>query len=109
MKYQKKEIIEATQWWVNGDHPEDDNLVVGDSRLGPYQGEGKVVRYYQSPERDGLEECKVCGKIKLQHGWIDFGNKSGNLVCPGDYVVTTSAGYHKESKGYFEENYEVVG
>ncbi len=40
-KYRKKPvIIEATQWFKNGDHPED-GCEIFDAGKGPFQGEGK--------------------------------------------------------------------
>lgn len=78
MKYTKKPItIEATQWWRNGDHPLD-----GDSGW-----EGKIVRYYRTPDMDGQHKCKHCGEIMHLHGWIDT-LEGGHNVCPGDYIIT---------------------
>ena len=69
MKYRKKPIvIEASQWFENGDHPND-----GVERFtkGIFKGElfeGKIVRYYRTPECDGQDICKKCGKIRHIHG-----------------------------------------
>lgn len=81
--YRKKPvIIEATQWFKNGDHPEDE---VKSFEQG--ETEGKVVRYYRSPECDGQTLCKHCKKPMHVHGWIDT-FEGGHIVCPGDFIIT---------------------
>lgn len=88
--YRKKPVvIEATQWFKNGDHPKD-----GDERFanGQFAGElyeGKVVRYFRSPdpEQAGTKSCKHCGLVLHVHGWIDT-LEGGHIVCPGDFVIT---------------------
>lgn len=77
-KYRKKPIvIEATQWWENGDHPED-----GDTEV-----EGQVVRYYRHPNDSGERTCEHCGIRMHFHGWLDT-LEGGHVVCPGDYIIT---------------------
>src|ERR1700720_774220 len=69
MKYRKKPVvIEATQWFKNGDHPEDRWTSQG---VTAKESEGEVVRYYRSPELDGQKPCKHCGDIMHNHGWVD--------------------------------------
>ena len=48
-KYRKKPVvIEATQWFKNGDHPNDrTEMIIGSDGV-PFQSEGKVVRYFRS-------------------------------------------------------------
>ena len=88
MKYRKKPVvIEATQWFKNGDHPED-----GTERFteGPYVGqlyEGKVVRYYRLPDLSGGVMCKHCANTMHVHGWIDT-FEGGHIVCPADFIIT---------------------
>lgn len=82
-------VVEATQWFKNGDHPKDackpkEWLGVG---TGPSLTEGKVVRYYRTDDVHGQESCELCGKIMHQHGWIDIGLE-GHTVCPGDWIIT---------------------
>ncbi|MGH9001953.1 MAG: hypothetical protein ACRDYV_02380 [Acidimicrobiia bacterium] len=77
------EVVAARQWWRNGDHPDD----------GPTYREGAVVRYYRHPEVPGSQVCTECGAVMHDHGWIDQGD-DGHTVCPGDWVVTTLAGWH---------------
>lgn len=87
MKFRKKPVvIEATQWFKNGDHPDD-----GDERFdsGEFKGElyeGRVVRYYRTPDMDGQTPCKHCGVIMHEHGWIDT-LEGGHIVCPGDWII----------------------
>lgn len=86
MKYRKKPVvIEATQWFQNGDHP-------GDCPPGYIQGrEGVVVRYFRNPDVAGERQCKHCGIRMHVHGWIDT-KEGGHIVCPGDWVITGIAG-----------------
>lgn len=74
MKYRKKPIVvEATQWFKNGDHPQDNIFRpfedTGKIPIEPREGE--VVRYYRTPELDGQNNCEKCGNIMHLHGWID--------------------------------------
>jgi len=87
-KFRKKPVvINATQWFKNGDHPEDG---YGRFEEGEFKGElleGKVVRYYRTPECDGASKCKHCDNTMHHHGWIDT-LEGGHIVCPGDWVIT---------------------
>ena len=86
-KFRKKPVtVEATQWFKNGDHPEDgeDRFVGGD--LDGVLYEGKVVRYYRHPDVDGTKPCKHCGEIMHVHGWIDT-LEGGHNVCPGNWII----------------------
>jgi hypothetical protein len=109
MKYRKKSVvIEATQWFKNGDHPLDDTRVVtpvpGDGA--PYKSEGKVVRYFRQPLRQAFQECEHCGRVFQDHGWIDT-LEGGHIVCPGDYIITGVKGEHYPCKpDIFELTYE---
>lgn len=87
MKYIKKPVIvDAEQWFKNGDHSED-NCKIFDAGEGPFQGEGKIVRYYRNPDDDENRPCQHCGNIMHLHGWIDT-LEGGYIVCPGDWIVT---------------------
>ena len=90
-KFRKKPVvIEAHQWFKNGDHPCD-----LDSH-GPYDVEdrdalasaceGEVVRYYRHPNVPGESPCEQCGKPHYVHGWIDT-LEQGHRVCPGDWII----------------------
>lgn len=108
-KYRKKPIvIEATQWFQNGDHPED-----GEERFlqGEFKGElleGKVVRYYRSPELDGDMECKKCNKTMHYHGWVDT-LEGSHVVCPGDWIIKGVNGeFYPCKPDIFAKTYEKV-
>lgn len=118
MKYRKKPVvIEATQWFKNGDHPEDylkpvDGFENGElvefspehqKRL---EWEGQVVRYYRTPDVAGSKACEHCGKTMHYHGWIDT-LEGGHIVCPGDFVITGVQGERYPCKpDIFEQTYE---
>jgi hypothetical protein len=76
--------VEASQWFQNGDHPKD----------GPSDMEGRVVRYYRTPDTPGRDKCRGCGHYMYDHGWIDQENM-GVPVCPGDWVVTNRKDKYK--------------
>ena len=122
-KFRKKPVvIEATQWFKNGDHPEDyakDRVVPEENgcllvkiegvemRVTRYSGEyrrqrnweGDVVRYFRHPDVPGDRECLYCGKSMHEHGWVDPCKnrvidpiEGGHIVCPGDWIITGSQG-----------------
>ena len=74
-KFRKKPVvIEAAQWFKNGDHPldysrthdgfENDQLRQFSPQERKDKGwEGDIVRYYRNPSLDGQSECKHCGDI----------------------------------------------
>ena len=95
MKFRKKPlVIEATQWFKNGDHPQD-ACEMFDAGDGAFQGEGHIVRYFRRPDVSGTSKCEACGKIMDIHGWIDDARNGGaaHIVCPGDWIIT---GVHGE-------------
>lgn len=105
--YRKKPVVvEAVQWFKNGDHPKD-----GGERFesGKFKGElleGNVVRYYRTADMDGQTPCKHCGVIMHHHGWIDT-LEGGHIVCPGDFVITGVKGENYPCKpDIFEATYE---
>ena len=101
MKYRKKPVVvDATQWFENGDHPKDNT---------PYKDrEGAVVRYYRIPALDGTKHCKHCAHTMHVHGWIDT-LEGGHIVCPGDWIITGVQGEHYPCKpDIFEQTYEAV-
>jgi len=103
-KYRKRPIvIEATQWFTNGDHPED-----GAAREHPDTREGEVVRYYRRPPLPGYGLCEVCKLTMYKHGWVDT-LEGGHTVCPGDWIITGVAGEHYPCKpDIFEKTYQPV-
>lgn len=110
--YRKKPVVvAATQWWKNGDHPEDNCRVIvpvpGDGE--PYPSEGEVVRYFRHPDVPGERACKHCGRAMRYHGWIDT-LEGSHVVCPGDFIITGVQGEHYPCKpDIFEATYEITG
>ena len=100
MLFKKKPVIvEATQWFKNGDHPLDHHPIgianPTSMDLEVYskykEHEGKVVRYFRHPSVSGDTKCKHCGNDMHVHGWIDT-LEGGHIVCPGDWIITGVAG-----------------
>ena len=94
-RYRKKPaVVEATQWFKNGDHPEDD-LIMSE---GGFEREGKIVRRWRHPARGrrhpdvgGEEVCEHCSQIMRDHGWIKT-LEGRHTVCPGDWIITDEKG-----------------
>lgn len=118
MKFRKKPVvIEATQWFKNGDHPKDHAPFESNgqpteqdrNRYNDYlQTEGKVVRYFRHPMLSGENTCNHCGGFMKNHGWIDT-LEGGHIVCPGDWIITGVKGEHYPCKpDIFEATYEEV-
>lgn len=106
-KFRKKLIeVDAHQWFKNGDHPEDKCETITPMVEAPFQGEGKVVRYYRNPETPWDRECKSCNQLYRNHGWIDSGEQ-GRTVCPGDWIITGANGiYYPYHPDYFSLAFE---
>ena len=101
-RFRKKPVvIEAVQWFKNGDHPFDYDA-------DPPSGEGKVVRYFRRPDLDGLTPCRHCSVPVQEHGWIDT-LEAGHRVCPGDWIITGVKGERYPCKpDIFWATYESV-
>ena len=119
--YRKKPvIIEATQWWMNGDHPKDDSWrpFEDTGKLPTERREGMVVRYFRHTDITGKTVCSKCGKTMHEHGWIDTledGHswidtlEDGHNVCPGDWIITGVKGeFYPIKNDIFLETYEKV-
>ncbi|MDQ1921639.1 hypothetical protein [Massilia pseudoviolaceinigra] len=103
MKFRKKPVvIDATQWFKNGDHPLDyakavDGFEGGEMRSFSGQHcrenswEGQIVGYFRHPEVPGETACKHCGQTMHVHGWIDT-LEGGHIVCPSDWIITGVVG-----------------
>lgn len=110
-RFRKKPVkpveIEATQWFKNGDHPNDDCREITGDDGESFLSEGKVVRRFRKPDVYGDESCISCGHIFDDHGWID---REGNeyKVCPGDYIVTGTVEHYRLSRSVFKHEYEPV-
>ncbi len=98
-KYRKKPVVvEAHQWFKNGDHPDD-----GDPKR-----EGAVVRYYRTPELNGQKQCEHCKVIMHYHGWVDT-LEAGHVVCPTSWIITGVEGEIYPCKdNIFKKTYEKV-
>ena len=109
MKFRKKPVvIEATQWFRNGDHPLDKCETFTGSDGVPFQGEGHVVRYYRHPGDSGERPCEKCHLTMHEHGWIDT-LEGGHIACPGDWIITGVKGEKYPCKpDIFEATYEPV-
>ena len=105
MKFKKRPVVvEAHQWFKNGDHPEDNskNVFYPDDPI-----EGEVVRYFRRPDVPDRSACNECGRIFHAHGWIDT-LEDGHRVCPGDWIITGIKGERYPCKpDIFEATYEV--
>lgn len=108
-KFRKKPVvIEASQWFKNGDHPQDGNERFIDGEFEGELYEGKVVRYYRHPNDDGNRPCEHCGVRMHEHGWIDT-LEGGHNVCPSDWIITGVKGERYPIKNdIFEMTYEPV-
>ena len=132
-KYRKTTLIDATQWFKNGDHPDDhvgeptvdivklcnmkpellergDRITDVDIPPEAYYPriEGKVVRFYRHPDFLGETSCAACGHILHEHGWIET-LEGGHTVCPGDWIATGIKGeYWPIKPDIFEATYEAV-
>lgn len=97
-RFRKKPVeVEATQWFKNGDHPDDytnEHYVSPTESYSPdyrreHGWEGNVVRYFRRPEPEYAGESvhEPCGRAWDEHGWIDT-LEGGHTVCPGDWIIT---------------------
>ena len=92
MKYRKKPvIIEATQWFKHGDHPEVNKLpTIKSMEIGLALGD----------KSDGIPPSKL--------GWVET-LEGGHIVTPGDYIITGIKGEHYPCKpDIFEATYDKV-
>lgn len=100
-------VVEACQWWKNGDHPEDDSYPIQGAD-GSFLSEGKVVRRFRRPDIPGDAPCLECEGEYDSHGWIDT-LEEGHRVCPGDWIITWVKGERYPCKpDIFEMTYEPV-
>lgn len=112
-------VIEATQWFKNGDHPEDFLKECSgheNGELRTFTGaerrergwEGDVVRYFRHPRIPGSDPCAYCKHTFHDHGWIDT-HEGGHIVCPSDWIITGVKGERYPCKpDIFAVTYEAV-
>jgi hypothetical protein len=129
MKFRKKPVVvDATQWFKNGDHPLDNcTMLTTDGGKTHFLSEGKVVRYYRVPTiqlASDQEKNPVRGLTKFAFAIDDVGYfdedvdsrpcekckvrmhdhgwidtlEGGHIVCPGDWIITGVAGEHYPCK-----------
>ena len=110
-KFRKKPVvIEATQWFKNGDHPMDDVMrpFEDTGALPTEPREGAIVRYFRHPNYDGKSVCGQCGHTLHEHGWIDT-LEGGHTACVGDWIITGIKGETYPCKDdIFKATYEPV-
>lgn len=108
-KYRKKPvIIKASQWFMNGDHPEDNSVLIQDYADQVFCSEGQVVRRFRRSDVPGDKICNQCGNMIDRHGWIDT-PEGGHRVCPGDWIITGVKGERYPCKpDIFNKTYELV-
>ena len=86
MKFRKKPVVvEATQWFKVGDHPNIEKIWAAGDRV-----------------------CECCGYPSYAHGYCR--TMEGTLaVCPGDWIITGIKGEHYACKpDIFAATYELV-
>lgn len=125
-KFRKKPVvIEAAQWFKNGDHPNDYAHSVMGFKAAKYPEsepmqtftgaecrengwEGQIVRYFRRPDVSGETLCRHCNLTMHVHGWIDT-KEGGHIVCPGDWIITGVQGENYPCKpDIFAATYEPV-
>lgn len=120
-KHDPNVVVEATRWFKNGDHPNDEceNLYANHSFAAPVAGrtEGRIVRYFRHPAIPGHFSCVNCDQKIHDHGWLDYaqlygilkseigGEFDGEKVCPGNWVVREGRAYHVLTDKAFTDNY----
>jgi hypothetical protein len=109
-QYRKKPALtEATQWFRNGDHPQDQTEPVSKAGGSPGLTEGKVVCFFRSLKIPGGRFCPLCGNVMHKHGILatEFAVNPDEVVCPGDYIVTHPNGkYYRLHSVEFEASFE---
>lgn len=110
-KYRKKPVvIEATQWFKNGDHPNDNVMrpFEDTGKVPTEPREGEIVRYYRQPDVNGKSTCRHCNYTMDEHGWVDT-LEGGHNVCVGDWIITGIKGENYPCKpDIFEKTYDLV-
>lgn len=110
MKFRKKPIvIEAHQWFENGDHPKDNSkILIHSETKEPFLSEGEIVRFFRHPGIPGRLTCSKCLRRISDHGWIDT-PEGGHNVCPGDWIIKGIKGELYPCKpDIFAATYELV-
>jgi len=112
-KPEKPEVIEATQWSKNGDHPEDQCEMVrpdpkSETQFEPFLSEGKVIRRFRESDEDyGRTHCSLCGGKLQDHGCLDTAD-GWIEVCPGNWIITRRGERSILTQRLFEMEYQLV-
>lgn len=121
MKFRKKPVvIEANQWFKNGDHPLDYSKYYGgfgkNGELISFSSEhrkandweGDIVRRFRRPDVSGESLCQRCGKTHDVHGWVDT-LEDGHIVCPSDWIIQGIVGeFYPCKDSIFRATYDEV-
>lgn len=107
-QYRKKPaLVEATQWFRNGDHPFDQSKPVDTTGHSTTLTEGQVVKFFRRLHIPGDRICQECGNVMHKHGLIDGLNGEEEIVHPGDYILTDTKGrFYRRSAKDFEAMFE---
>ena len=104
----KPVVIEAHQWFKNGDHPQDGKKLFDRGEFKGQKLEGLIVRYYRTPGCDGDTVCKKCGNTMHFHGWVET-LEGGHIVCPGDWIIEgVENEFYPCKNNIFERTYDPV-
>lgn len=102
-------LVEATRWFKNGDHPDDNVFRPRGGQTPKEPQEGLVVKRYRSKDVDPEMHCPYCGDFIRNHGWIETVG-GGHIVCPGDWIVTgPDGGRFPVRPGAFMKEYQIFG
>jgi hypothetical protein len=109
-RYKKKPpVVEATQWFRNGDHPADQSKPIERPNEPPSLSEGAVVKFFNMFHIPGDRYCSTCGSQMNKHGIIVNLNGEDELVHPGDYILTHAKGYfYRVGREEFENGWELI-
>lgn len=105
----KLALLEAIQWFRNGDHPNDRSTQISPGGSSTSLSEGRVVGFFRQQHVPGDRICAECGTIMHKHGLLKPDNavNGEELIHPGDYILTDSKGrYYRRSAKDFEANFE---
>jgi hypothetical protein len=106
-------LVEAHQWFKNGDHPKDKSRIIKYYKGEELLSEGKIIKRYRNPYNIGSNTCYACNMEMYDHGWIDCGGK-GITVCPKDWIIENISGEFTTCKpqlfnsSYMEVSQEII-
>lgn len=98
--YERGPVLDAHQWWRNGDHPDDNSKRIErwggrwiSSRRAAELTMGEVVGFYAVPITNNPPRCGTCDKLVSSHGRLkrskqDPPQSDRPIVCPGDWIIT---------------------